>query len=89
MSEQGLVHNAKTGEQTLVDLTADEIAEREAWNHPDAVREREQAQTDSQRHAAYTAEADPLYFKWQRGAGTEQAWLDKIAEIQARYPDPS
>ena len=30
MSHQKLVVNAKTGEQTLVDLTADEIAEREA-----------------------------------------------------------
>lgn len=89
MSDQRLVHNAKTGEQTLVDLTADEIAEREAWNHPDAVRERAQVEADSQRHAAYTAEADPLFFKWQRGNGTEQAWLDKIAEIRARHPDPS
>ena len=88
MSDQRLVHNAKTGEQTFVDLTADEIAEREAWNHPDAVRERAQAAVDAQRHAAYTAESDPLFFQWQRGAGTEQAWLGKIAEIQARYPDP-
>ena len=30
MSHQKLVVNAKTGEQTLVDLTADEIADREA-----------------------------------------------------------
>lgn len=48
-----------------------------------------QAAVDAQRHAAYTAESDPLFFQWQRGAGTEQAWLDKIAEIQARFPDPS
>lgn len=50
-----------------------------------------QAQTavDSLRQSAYAAESDPLFFKWQRGEGTEQAWLDKIAEIQARYPDPS
>ena len=30
MTDQKLMINAKTGEQTLVDLTADEIAKREA-----------------------------------------------------------
>jgi hypothetical protein len=39
------------------------------------------------RRAAYTAEADPLFFKAQRGEATEQEWLDKIAEIRARYPE--
>ena len=38
------------------------------------------------RHAAYIAESDPLYFKSQRGEATQQEWLDKIAEIDARYP---
>lgn len=32
----------------------------------------------------YQNEADPLFFQWQRGEGTEQAWLDKVAEIKAR-----
>ena len=41
---------------------------------------------DSSRKAAYQAEADPLFFKAQRGEATEQEWLDKIAEIKARYP---
>jgi len=43
---------------------------------------------DDNRRAAYEAESDPLFFKWQRGEGTEQEWRDKIAEIQARYPAP-
>lgn len=89
MSDQSLTINVKTGERTLVDLTADEIAEREARNHPDVLRAQAQAEVDAQRQSAYAAESDPLFFKWQRGNGTEQAWLDKIAEIQARYPDPS
>lgn len=38
------------------------------------------------RQAAYQAESDPIYFKWQRGEATQQQWLDKIAEIKARYP---
>lgn len=35
------------------------------------------------RGQAYIKEADPLYFKWQRGEATEQEWLDKIAEIKS------
>lgn len=38
------------------------------------------------RHAAYIAESDPIFFKSQRGEATNQEWLDKIAEIDARYP---
>ena len=38
------------------------------------------------RRAAYIAEADPLFFKAQRGEATVQEWQDKVAEIKARYP---
>jgi hypothetical protein len=38
------------------------------------------------RRMAYTLEADPLFFKAQRGEATEQDWLDKIAEIKSRFP---
>jgi hypothetical protein len=44
------------------------------------------AQADSNRRAAYTAEADPLFFKAQRGEIEQQVWLEKIAEIKARFP---
>jgi hypothetical protein len=44
------------------------------------------AQADAHRRAAYTAEADPLFFKAQRGEIEQQEWLDKIAEIKARFP---
>lgn len=40
------------------------------------------------RQTAYIAESDPLFFEWQRGEGTEQAWLDKVEEIKQRYPLP-
>jgi hypothetical protein len=43
---------------------------------------------ETSRAAAYTTEADPLFFKYQRGEATEQEWLDKIEEIRARYPYP-
>lgn len=46
------------------------------------------AKAESLRKAAYTNEADPLFFKWQAGEGTEQDWLAKRDEIRARYPYP-
>ena len=45
-------------------------------------------QIEAMRKTAYQDEADPLFFKWQRGESTESAWLAKIAEIKARYPEP-
>jgi hypothetical protein len=41
---------------------------------------------EAARKAAYAAEADPLFFKAQRGEVEQQVWLDKIAEIKARHP---
>lgn len=38
------------------------------------------------RAEAYKLEADPLFFKAQRGEATQQEWLDKVAEIQQRFP---
>jgi hypothetical protein len=38
------------------------------------------------RHDAFVAEADPLFFAWQRGEATEEDWLTKCAEIRARFP---
>ena len=46
-----------------------------------------QEQIDAMRRVAYQSEADPLFFKWQRGESTQQEWLAKIADIRQRYPD--
>jgi hypothetical protein len=43
-------------------------------------------EVEANRRAAYTAESDPLFFKVQRGEATKQEWLNKIAEIKARFP---
>lgn len=43
---------------------------------------------DQQRLQAYEQEADPLFFKAQRGEATQEDWLAKIAEIKARFPRP-
>lgn len=42
---------------------------------------------EAARQAAYTAEADPLFFKAQRGEATMEEWQAKIDEIKARYPE--
>jgi hypothetical protein len=39
-----------------------------------------------QRQQAYIAEADPLFFKAQRGETTMEEWQAKIAEIKNRFP---
>jgi len=38
------------------------------------------------RRAAYTEEADPLFFKAQRGEATMEEWRAKIDEIKIRFP---
>lgn len=43
-------------------------------------------QAEANRRAAYIAEADPLFFKAQRGEVEQQVWLDKVVEIKLRYP---
>jgi hypothetical protein len=47
------------------------------------------AEQEAKRKAAYTAEADPLFFQWQAGEGTEADWLAKRQEIRDRYPYPA
>jgi hypothetical protein len=41
------------------------------------------------RAAAYTTEADPLFFKVQRGEANQADYDAKIAEIRTRYPYPT
>jgi hypothetical protein len=38
------------------------------------------------RRAAYIADADPLFFKAQRGEATMEEWQAKVAEIKQRFP---
>jgi hypothetical protein len=44
---------------------------------------------EAKRQAAYTQEADPLFFKWQAGEATQEEWLAKREEIRLRYPYPT
>ena len=57
-----------------------------AW--PQVEYDRAYAQVEAERHAAYIADADPLFFKWQRGTGSEQAWLDAVQAVKDAHPYP-
>ena len=83
--------NVQTGEVTTVLLTAEEVAqrtaEREAYERdflPGLLRQ----QAEQSRANAYRLEADPLFFKAQRGEATTDEWTAKVAEIKARFPYP-
>lgn len=82
-------------EQPQVDYTKDVVEGQpqlidgnwtQVWN----VTDKPQAEIDeivtSLRAEAYRNESDPLFFKAQRGEIEQQVWLDKVAEIKARYP---
>lgn len=44
------------------------------------------AQAERNRKTAYITEADPLFFKAQRGEATMEEWQAKVAEIKSRFP---
>lgn len=43
---------------------------------------------EAARLAAYEKESDPLYFKWQRGDGTQEEWLAAVEAVKAANPYP-
>ena len=79
--------NIQTGEVTSVELTAEEIAARDAYNE-DVLPGELRKEVELKRSAAYIAEADPLFFKAQRGEATTDEWTAKVAEIKTRFPYP-
>jgi hypothetical protein len=81
-TQEGCVYNTdKQRWETawvIRDKTQEEILNEEASR---------KAMLEEQRSKAYRNESDPVFFKYQRGEATQQDWLDKIADIKARYPD--
>jgi hypothetical protein len=65
-------------------VTVDEAAVAAEIQRLQPIKAAEEA--ESQRKAAYIAEADPLFFKAQRGEATLDEWQAKVAEIKARIP---
>ena len=69
--------DTKQAQPTEAEVTA-EVARLQA-ELPNKIAKQNRAE-------AYKLEADPLFFKAQRGEATQQEWLDKVAEIQQRFP---
>ena len=73
--EPEYTHLLPTGSVQITDAEAE--AMRPALSAPDY---------SAMRKAAFVAESDPIFFLSQRGEATQQEWLDKVAEIKARWP---
>ena len=80
--------NVTTGERQVIQLTSEEIAQAQMQAQQAAQAEVQWniANATQLRQAAYIAEADPLFFKAQRGEATMAEWQAKVAEIKTRYP---
>ena len=80
--------NVTTGERQVIQLTAEEIAQVQAQAEQAAQAEAQwKIDNASQlRQQAYIAEADPLFFKAQRGEATMEEWQAKVTEIKNRFP---
>ncbi len=46
------------------------------------------AARDEALRQALAAEADPLFFRWQRDEVGKEDWLAAVAGVKARYPKP-
>lgn len=93
-AEYAIIGNPTTKAEYDRDVTWLSDDPKPTWEQIVEVRktiENEEAteQIQTNRRNAYFVEADPLFFGWQRGENTEQAWLEKVAEIRARYPYPA
>lgn len=60
-----------------------------AYDRQAVEAEAQRMEARAARAAAYAAEADPLFFKAQRGEATTEEWSAKVEEIRARYPYPT
>ncbi len=49
------------------------------------IKVQEEINRDEEIRISMVREADPLFFKWQAGEGDKQDWLDKRAEVKARF----
>lgn len=66
---------------------ADDLAPEMGDTYVDDITSEEvSAGRDAVRKLLYTREADPLFFKYQRGEIDKQVWLDKVAEIKTLWP---
>jgi len=78
-SYDGLTWLENTPKPTQAELDA-------AW--PQVQYQNECAVVEAARLSAYEQQSDPLFFKWQRGDGTELEWREAVAKVKAENPYP-
>lgn len=66
-----------------VDPSPEEVAARREAEYQAALVVRDEAV-----RVALAAEADPLFFRWQRDEASKEGWLAAVAEVKARFPKP-
>ena len=94
ISPQGNVHAYEqdgTQDDLIKQAMADgftEISDNALADLRTPTKQQQQDAIQAQRLAAYQREADPLFFKVQRGEATEAEYAAKIAEIKKRFPKP-
>ena len=55
---------------------------------PEVQHETAYARVEQARLTEYQATTDPLFFEFQRGDVTEQAWLDAVQAVKDAHPYP-
>jgi hypothetical protein len=55
---------------------------------PTVQYERAYAQVEATRQAEYQRTADPLFFKWQAGSGTQEEWVAARQAVKDAHPYP-
>jgi len=55
---------------------------------PEVQYETAYARVEQARQTEYQATTDPLFFEFQRGDATEQAWLDAVQAVKDANPYP-
>lgn len=63
--------------------SAEEVARQREADYQAALVARDEAL-----RLALAAEADPLFFRWQRDLAAKEDWLAAVAEVKARFPKP-
>lgn len=66
------------------DLTETELEEIAAAE--ESSREQERRELAELRRSEYARVADPLFFGWQRGDNSKQAWLDACDRVREEHP---
>jgi hypothetical protein len=85
VDEHGLVTVIEPNHSQWADLSSRDNIQDCSAGTSQLVAEIESLAMQRQKQAAYQAESDPLFFKWQAGEITREEWLAKRNQIKERY----